>query len=89
MKGSLFLCLVVVFISCLKKDVVSQHLTFDKNYVVTSSQDHVLRLNGGTEVQLTLDQTGGLFNFCFNMFKYFFIISLNVLKYLYYCYQYN
>ena len=72
MKGSLFLCLVLVFISCLKKDVVSQkYLNFDKNYVVTSSQDHVLRLNGGTEAQLTLDQAGGLFNFCFNMFKFF------------------
>ncbi|KGN54635.2 xyloglucan endotransglucosylase/hydrolase protein 2-like [Cucumis sativus] len=60
MKGSLFLCLVLVFISCLKKDVVSQkYLNFDKNYVVTSSQDHVLRLNGGTEAQLTLDQAGG------------------------------
>lgn len=61
--SKLFVSVVVVSISILKKDVVSQQVKFDDNYVVTSSQDHVVRLTGGTELQLSLDQAGGLFYF--------------------------
>ncbi|KAG6590076.1 putative xyloglucan endotransglucosylase/hydrolase protein 1, partial [Cucurbita argyrosperma subsp. sororia] len=36
--------------------VVGEELTFDENYFVTYSQDHFVRLRGGSEVQLSLDQ---------------------------------
>lgn len=43
---------------------------FDKNYVVTWGQDHVLKLNQGKEVQLSMDHSSGsLFSFYFQTTK--------------------
>lgn len=59
--SNLFLPLVVVlFITCVEKHVLSQEVKFDQNYVVAYGQDHFLRLEGGTEVQLSLDRVAGL-----------------------------
>lgn len=48
---------------------INQEVSFDKNYVVTWGQDHVLKVNQGKEVQLSMDHSSGPLIFIFISYR--------------------